>query len=275
MRWEELTGDEFAQVVNEVQGVCLLPLSVIERHAHHLPLGTDMYIGRDMCRRAAQIEPAIIFPDFIFTQILEARHVPGTIALDATLLLPMLENLCREIARNGLKKIVLVNAHGGNNYLIRYFLQTQMEQRRDYAVYLANPPLSPQDEIAVRDQWDSTVDGHAGELESSAILAIRPDLVRREALQADGEGMPQGRLKALRDLGIETGIWWYADHPTHYRGDGTPATAQKGETYLAARARALAQAIRLIKQDDETLRLQNKFYGAHQHGGEQGASWDG
>ena len=83
MRWEELTGDQFSEAVATVQGVCLLPLSVIERHAHHLPLGTDMYIGRELCRRAAELEPAIIFPDFIFTQILEAQHVIGTIAIEA------------------------------------------------------------------------------------------------------------------------------------------------------------------------------------------------
>ncbi len=80
--------------------------------------------------------------------------------------------------------------------------------------------------------------GHAGERETSALLAIRPDLVRRDALRAGGEGMPLERLQTLRDLGVDTGIWWYADHPTLYRGDGTPARADKGETELAARPRA-------------------------------------
>jgi len=46
MRWEELTGDQFPQAVQAAQGVCLLPLSCIERHGHHLPTGTDMFIGR-------------------------------------------------------------------------------------------------------------------------------------------------------------------------------------------------------------------------------------
>src|SRR3989337_2228036 len=77
MRWEELTGDLFPQAAAQAQGVCLLPLSCIERHAHHLPLGTDMLIGRELCRRAAQIEPAIIFPAFVLTQILQARHCAG------------------------------------------------------------------------------------------------------------------------------------------------------------------------------------------------------
>ena len=260
MRWEELTGDEFPEAVKASEGVCLVPLSVIERHAHHLPLGTDMYIGREMCLRAAALEPAVIFPDYIFGQILEARHCAGTIAIDVDVMLALFDNVCREIARNGLKKIVLVNAHGGNNHLIQFFLQAQLERQRDYVVYIAQPPLSPEDQAAVDAQWESAVDGHAGESETSAIMAIRPDLVHADQLSADGEGMPLGRLKALRDAGVSTGIWWYADHPTHYSGDGTPATAEKGERMLDARARALAGAIRLIKADTETLRLQNEFF---------------
>jgi len=270
MRWEELTGDQFSQAVAAAQGVCLLPLSCIERHAHHLPLGTDMYIGRELCRRAAEIEPAIIFPDFIFTQILEARHYPGTIAIGPDLILRLLDNVCREIARNGLTQIVIVNAHGGNEYLIHFFAQTQLADPRDYVVYVAEPPLSLEDETALKAQWQTTVDGHAGERETSAILTIRPDLVRADRLRADGEGMPLDRLKALRDIGVDTGVWWYADHPTHYRGDGSPATAEKGERLLAARARALARAIRAVKSDRETRRLQDEFFTAsQQHGSDQ------
>jgi creatinine amidohydrolase len=264
MRWEEVTGDQFPQAVAAAQGVCLLPLSCIERHAHHLPLGTDMYIARELCRRAAEIEPVLIFPDFVFTQILEARHYPGTIAVEPDLILRLLDNACREIARNGLTKIVLVNAHGGNESLIHFFAQIQLASPRQYVVYVAEPPLAPEDKAAVEAQWQTTVDGHAGENETSAILAIRPDLVHQDRLRADGEGMPLNRLKALRDQGVDVGIWWYADYPTHYCGDGTPATAEKGERWLAARARALAHAIRAIKDDRETKRLQDEFFAAAQ-----------
>lgn len=52
MCWEELTGDEWSLAVERAEGVGIVPCSVIERHGHHLPLGTDMYIGRDICRRA-------------------------------------------------------------------------------------------------------------------------------------------------------------------------------------------------------------------------------
>lgn len=264
MFWEELTGDEFAQAVKQVEGVCLLPLSCIERHAHHLPLGTDMYIGREMCRRAADLEAAIIFPNMIFTQILEAQHCIGTIATDPEVILPLLNNMIREIGRNGLKKIILVNAHGGNNALMTFLTQIQMRAASDTVLYAWNPVLLAEEQEAIQAQWESTVDGHAGEKETSAMMAIRPDLVRREALQADGEGMPLGRLSELRAAGLTTGIWWYADHPTHYRGDGTPASAQKGERYLDAVARSLARAIRLVKQDTVAAELQARFFAAAQ-----------
>ena len=261
MRWEELTGDVFEQAVEEAKGVCLLPLSCIERHGHHMPLATDMYIGRELCNRAAALEPAIVFPDYIYTQILEARHYPGCIGIDPELTIRLLENTCREIARNGLKKIVIVNAHGGNDHLIHYFAQIQLASPRDYTVYVTERGINPEDEAAIQALWETTVDGHAGEQETSAILAIRPDLVKRDAMPSDGEGLPLGRLQNLRDLSIDMGIWWYADYPSHNCGDGIPATAEKGNIWLDARARALARSIRAIKEDTETKRLQDEFFG--------------
>jgi creatinine amidohydrolase len=271
MRWEELTSDQFPQAVAAAQGVCLLPLSVIERHAHHLPMGTDMYIGREICRRAVALEPALIFPDFIFTQILEAQHCPGTIAIEVDLMLRLLDNVCREIARNGLRKIVLVSAHGGNSHMVHFFAQAQLASPRDYVVYVPDLVLDPADEAALKAVWQTTVDGHAGERETSAILAIRPDLVQADRLPTDGEGMPLDRLKALQEVGVYTGIWWYADHPTHYRGDGRPATAEKGDLFLSAYARALARAIRAIKEDQVTQRLQDEFYAASRSHGSPSA----
>ncbi|HTX90681.1 MAG TPA: creatininase family protein [Anaerolineales bacterium] len=259
MRWEELTGDLFPQAVKQTKGVCLLPLSCIERHGHHLPLGTDMFIGRELCNRAAEIEPAVVFPDFYFTQILEARHVPGTIGIEPELIIRLMENACREIARNGLKKIVIVNAHGGNDNLIHYFSQIQLASPRDYVVYVAQPSYNAE-ESATAVQWETTVDGHAGERETSMIMAVRPELVNAKAMPANGEGMPQERLKALRDQGTDMGIWWYADHPTHYCGDGRPATAKKGEVWFADRSKALAKVIRTIKDDKKTKQLQDEFF---------------
>ena len=58
MQWEKLTAPDFAKAVEDTQGVCLLPLPCVEKHGEHLPLGTDLFIGMEICRRAAEIEPA-------------------------------------------------------------------------------------------------------------------------------------------------------------------------------------------------------------------------
>jgi creatinine amidohydrolase len=262
MQWAELTGDTFPEAVAQCAGVCLVPLSVLERHGHHLPLGTDMYIGREVCRRAAALERGIVFPDNPFTQIPEARHLPGTISLDGELIVRLLDNLCREIARNGLKKIVLVNAHGDNQNLLQFFNELQLARPHDYVVYLVHLFALGDPEVKV--PWDPASDLHAGAGETSLLRAIHPDLVHMERVPADDEGQARGRLQALQAAGVRTGIWWYADYPTHYAGDAQTATAELGEQLLSTLAEGLARAMRAIKADDVTARLQAEFYTASQ-----------
>jgi creatinine amidohydrolase len=266
MRWEELTGDRFAEAVEECQGVCLMALSVIERHGRHMALGTDMVEGRGLLDRVAKLEPVILFPDYYFTQIPEARHHPGTISIDGELMIKLLDNVCREIARNGLKKIVLVNAHGGNFGLLAYFNMLQLYAPRDYVVYIVNPIMVGGE---TEKPWPREVDGHAGPGETSQMLALRPDLVHMDRVPTDGDGEARNRLKALRDAGVQTGIWWYADYPTHYSGDASYATADAGNAILDVQAKFVANAVRTVKADRETKRLQDEFYAGSERPGRE------
>lgn len=261
MRWEELTGDAFTTAVEQSQGVCLVPLSVVERHGHHLPLGTDTYIGRAVVTRAAAREPVVVFPDYIFTQIPEARHLPGTIAIDPDVMVQLLDTVCREIARNGLPKIVLVNAHGGNTGLVSLFNMLQLYRPHDYVVYLVQPMMQLFDGT-IDLPWPREREGHAGPGETSIMLQVRPELVQMEQVPDDDEGAAQGRLRTLQAAGVQTGMWWYADHPTHYQGDAQAATAEAGEYLLDTLAQAVVNAVRAIKADGETRRLQDEFSAA-------------
>ena len=132
----------------------------------------------------------------------------------ATSILRLLDNSVGEIARNGLTKILLVNAHGGNQNLLRFFHELQLYKPRDYVVYLVQS-FAPRNGV-VEVPWDPSGDLHAGAGETSLMLAAQPDLVHMERVPASAEGTALGRLQALRDAGVHTGIWWYADHPTHY-----------------------------------------------------------
>ena len=132
MRWDELTGDLFPEAVQKAEGVCLLPLSCIERHGHHLPLATDMYIGREVCNRAAALESAIVFPDFIFTQILEARHYPGCIGIEPDLTIRLLENTFREM----LTHVVFHSSIHRGNIMIGLREAGFAPPKIDYIIYL-------------------------------------------------------------------------------------------------------------------------------------------
>src|SRR5713226_564363 len=127
VHWEELTAEDFRNAIQQSQGTCLLPFGILEKHGPHLPLGTDLLDVRHAALAAAQQEFAVVFPEYYFGQIFEARHEPGTVAYSAHLQLELLQETTDEMARNGCKKIIIANGHGGNNHLLPFFAQTQLE----------------------------------------------------------------------------------------------------------------------------------------------------
>ncbi len=262
MKWEELTSPQFSRAVEACGGVCLLPLGVIEKHADHLPLGTDLFIARDIACRAAEIEPAIVFPPYFLTQIFEARHTPGTLGIDGRVMVDLLQAVCDEIARNGLKKIVLVNGHGGNRYFLPHLVMLQLERPRDYVLYLAREEAWLSDEASRgwKDMAGCKVrDEHAGEMETSMALAAFPDLVDHDAIRPGG-GMELKRLAALEEAGVYNAIQWYASYPEHYSGQAEYATADKGAYLINHMVEGLARMIRLVKEDDRSPALQQEFF---------------
>src|SRR6266850_2457256 len=76
-KWEELTAEEFRQAIGKAQGTCLLPFGILEKHGPHLPLGTDLLNVRYVTEHAVAQEYAVIFPEYYFGQIAEARHEAG------------------------------------------------------------------------------------------------------------------------------------------------------------------------------------------------------
>jgi len=255
--FEELTAPDFVQAVARSEATCIIPVGILEKHGPHLPLGTDLIDCREVSLRAARQEYTIIYPAYYVGQIFEAKHQPGTIAYSTRLMLDLLQETCDELGRNGITKIILVNGHGGSEYFLRFFCQIQLASRKDYAVFLFDPSDDGSTEEALNKMRRTTVDGHAGEEETSVMLAHRPDLVHPDrAGQQSGED--QKRLVHLRHA--YTGIWWYASQPNHYRGDGTFGNKAFGEALLSREAGLLAEMIRSVKKDTATLELQKRFF---------------
>lgn len=257
VRYEELTAPDFIHAVEKSGQICVIPLGILEKHGAHLPLGTDMIDARQVALSAAAKEYAVVFPQYYFGQIYEAKHQPGTIAYSPQLVWNILQETCDELARNGFKKIVLVNGHGGNNNFLPYFCQVQLESKRDYAVFLFRPEDKPEVMEKVRHLRKTSTGGHADEEETSILLSHRPELVHTDrAAQQSGEDLD--RLKGLDHA--YTGIWWYAKFPNHYAGDGSAADTLIGELLLNMEADQLAQLVRALKKDDRTLELMQLFY---------------
>lgn len=256
IHWEDLTAEDFVKALKQSGGTCALPFGIIEKHGPAGTLGTDLINVRYTSELAAKQEYTIIFPAYYFGQIFEARHQPGTIAYSARLQLELLQETVSEMARNGCRKIIIVNGHGGNNNLLQFFAQTQLDAPiKDYVVYAvmgsgAAAPSKPD------------VDGHAGEGEISNLMASRPGIAHPErAAEESGKDLKRLDLPA----GVYTGIWWYASFPNHYQGDAAGATEARGKAATQASAARIAAAIRAIKADETGPRLQREFFDAAQH----------
>jgi creatinine amidohydrolase len=257
IHYEELTAPDFIKAVDASQSTCIIPVGILEKHGPHLPLGTDLFECRETSLRAAKKEYTIVFPAYYFGQIFEAKHQPGTIAYSSDLILDLLQETCDELARNGLKKIIIVSGHGGSDHLLHYFCQIQLARKKDYAIYLFQPEPDPAREEQINKMRQTTLDGHAGEMETSQMLAIRPELVHLD--RADEQsGENQNRLADLKHA--YTGIWWYARYPNHYQGYGRAGQKVLGELALEQEADLLTEMIRSVKNDSITPALQKRFF---------------
>jgi len=255
-KWEEITSPQFPLAVQKAGGVCVIPMGVIEKHGPHLPLGTDMFEARETAFRAAQKEYAIVFPPYFFGQIYEARHQAGTLAYSNELLWKMLEETCGELSRNGIKKIILKNGHGGNGAFLQYFCQSQLASRKDYIVVLFREGNDPKNGPEIKSLKKAAVDGHAGEEETSMMFVIRPDLVDQKAITSQS-GLNQQRLDKM-PFGY-TGIWWYANYPNHYASDVAQPDKRLGELLLESESGQLAELIRYLKVNNTVEELQEEF----------------
>jgi creatinine amidohydrolase len=256
--WEELTAADFGQAIQQSKGTCLLPFGILEKHGPHLPLGTDLLDVRYASLHAAEQEYAVVFPEYYFGQIFEAKHEPGTIAYSRDIQLRLLQETTDEMSRNGCKKILIVNGHGGNESLLPYFGQSQLEKPHDYVVYVQWGANKEKDNPLHKDK----VDMHAGQSETSNMMVARPDLVHLDRANQES-GADQNHVHLPET--VYTGIWWYAKFPDHYSGDGSIASKELGEANMKLWVSTITEAIRAVKADEASLKLQKEFYERSAH----------
>ena len=273
MLWEELREEEFDSAIKESGGVCVIPMGCSEMHGQHLPVFTDNMEAEAIAKAAAKIEPVCIFPTYRFGDVTDLVEWKGSIRLDPHLMLYLLENLCDEIARNGFKKILLVNCHGGNTHLMNYFLRSIHNKKRDYVVMGRGafsgtdpvrlwkriqeegadkfPELFPEDLETLRKQAEEHLeDGHGGLDETSVMMNIRPDLVRLDRLGLVS-GLNTHVADELTNVGMSAQPIWKMNYPNSYAGaDPVGASDRIGKALMRVRVEKLAEAYKVYKKSN-------------------------
>ena len=276
MLWENLREEEFSSAILESGKVCVLPIGCLEMHGQHLPVGTDTKTCYYIAKEAAKIEPVCVFPGLYFGDVLGLYNWHGTIALSTELLLNLLTELCAEIARNGFKKILILNGHGGNLGLLQNFLRKCGSMKKDYAVMVRNdfqffardiqreldggrafPELTGEDIAYLRScVRDNIASGHADNTETSIMMEIDPELVRLDRASAlDGRSTKSTAYLSERGIGIKgSAHFWLADYPNSFAGERVEGSSDRiGKAILRRRIELQAEAVRRIKEDDRVL----------------------
>lgn len=263
-KWEDLTSADFVKALQASGGLCMLPLGSLEKFGPSGPIGTNLYLARLIALEAAKKEYAIIFPEYYASAATNTSGLPGTISYSPHLILELLDETTHEMARNGCKKILIVNGHSGNTSMLSYYLSTFTQEPHDYVVYTIYGPEFP----VFPSQFAKLppavapskpgVDGHGGEERISAMLAYYPDLVHldrahdepSESGHVADQGAPQAHLAQGFMSSIETG----------YSGDAAGATAARGKANVELLTARLVTALQQIKADNTTLETEKKFY---------------
>jgi len=237
-----MTWPDVAAAVAAGATTVILPLGATEQHGPHLPLGTDTFRAAALADRlAARLPEALVAPPLPIGCSDEHAGFPGLLSLDAeTLASVIVDCACRMVAW-GARRLILLSAHGGNGRALERAAARLTRELPDLRVWLPNDLLVVADAaLEVGGGGDvppEAVGLHAGEGETSEMLCLRPDLVRREYAAPGFVGdMVQVILK-LRAAGLQpitaNGVL----------GDPTRADAARGARYLDARAAELAAAL--------------------------------
>lgn len=227
-RLEELTLADARELDWQV---AVLPLGATEPHNLHLPYGTDTYEGWHLadrcCARAWEEGGRVVqLPVVPYGTETNMREFPWAMNLQPSTLTHVLRDLVCSVEKAGIRKLVLLNSHGGNDF--KPFLR-EMYGHTDVHLFLCNWYQMVQDATATICEHQ---DDHAGEMETSLILSFRPELVRRTSagdLRADEGARRPLRFQALREGWVGISRPWHL--LTTNSGSGNPhaATAEKGE----------------------------------------------
>ncbi|MBM3606877.1 MAG: creatininase family protein [Alphaproteobacteria bacterium] len=254
--WSELKWTDFS-APRMAQAIAVLPVAAIEQHGPHLPLGTDQMIMEGYLARlramTAHTPDVLILPGLSVGTSNEHTDFAGTLTLQPATLLAAIADLGASVVRAGCRKLVLLNSHGGNSAALEI---AALELRRQHAMLAVCASWSRLGYPAGLFSAGEIRHGiHGGEIETSLMLAFRPELV---AMERAGNFVPSSVAMADEfkwlNAGRPAGFGWMAqDLSVHgAMGDASAASAAKGEAAADFGVKAFAELLRDIAAFDLT-----------------------
>jgi creatinine amidohydrolase len=246
-RWEALTWQDFAAFDPE-RTVVVLPVAAIEQHGPHLPLEVDARINRGVLEqtlaRVHAATPVLVLPAQPIGKSDEHAAFPGTLSLGTETLCRVWFEIGQSVWRAGLRKLVIVNSHGGQSHVARIVAQDLRVKLRMLAVVANTFGFGEPAGLFPPDEARHGI--HGGANETSLMLHLAPDTVRHDR-RADFRPASIDQAARHRELGFHGNAsmaWATQDlHPSGACGDATRASAQAGAAILAHIAERLARLL--------------------------------
>ncbi len=254
--WIEMTWEDFA-APDCSRWIAVLPIAAVEQHGPHLPLGVDAFLADAYLARARAALPHDLGVTFLPMLTIgasdEHRAFPGTLTLAAETVIRMLIDIGASVHRCGIRKLVIVNSHGGNAAAISLAARELRMRLGMLAVICSWARFGYPDGLFAEEERVHGI--HGGDVETSIMLAHRPDTVRPERVgnfPSAAIGM-EAEFKWLRTERPSGFGWAIQDlHRSGAVGDASAANARKGEAALAFGARAFVELLLDIDRFDPT-----------------------
>jgi creatinine amidohydrolase len=219
---DELSTKEAAQASKEGT-VVIFPVGSVEEHGDHLPLCTDSIQPEYIAQEVAKKTGCLIAPPFRYGICNATRNFPGTITIQFDTLYRLAHDILSELTRNGFNRIIILSVHAGNSHMVALRLAAQeIVIKSDEAGGKENVRIMVLSDFDFAEElvleYADENDGHAGTLETSRMLAIKPDLVNVNGKPSVWK-MPRFEVVAHPELYFPSGV----------NGDPTAASAKKGQ----------------------------------------------
>ena len=251
LRWAEFRATEFHAIDSDAT-IALLPVAAVEQHGPHLPVGTDTMIAEGMLVTAAAMLPGDLdirsLPIQAVGKSNEHLYAPGTLTLPASVAIEAWTELGLSVARAGVRKLVFINSHGGNEEIMGIVARELRVQAKMLAVKTSWSRFGHPEGMFSEIERRRGI--HGGEVETSLMLHFRPDLV--DMTQADDfsslAAETEQKFRHLGPTGTHAFAWIASDlNPTGVVGNASAATAEKGRAVAEHQARGFVQLLQDVR----------------------------